>query len=102
MKNPNFLNFFNKKLKSNFFYDKITGVSLKLGPRAVRCCPRAGLGSPTFELAGTGGHGPRAAKCHGLLTSNTYPKKLRNFPTAIEDVTEMIMQHILFNINTII
>jgi hypothetical protein len=69
MKNPNFLTFFNKKLKFNFFYDKITGVSLKLGPRA-------GPGSPTFELAGagghgpqflkiTGGHGPRAAKCHG-------------------------------------
>ncbi len=25
-----------------------------LGPRAARCCPRAGPGSPTFELAGTG------------------------------------------------
>jgi hypothetical protein len=82
MKNPNFLIFFNKKLKFNFFYDKITGVSLNLGPRAARCCPRAGPGSPTLELAGTGGHGPqflkitgghgpRAAKCHGLLTSSS-------------------------------
>jgi hypothetical protein len=66
---------------STFFYDKKVGFFLKLGPRAARCCPRAGPGSPTFEFVGTGGHGPRffkitgghgqwAAKCHGLLTSN--------------------------------
>jgi hypothetical protein len=74
MKNTNVINFFYKKLKFNFFYDKITGFFLKLGPRA-------GPGSPTFELAGTeghgpqflritGGHGPRAAKCHGYTTAH--------------------------------
>jgi hypothetical protein len=55
-------------LNFNFFYDKITGFSLKFG-------------SPTFELAGygqqflkiAGGHGQRAAKCHGLFTSNPDP-----------------------------
>jgi hypothetical protein len=63
-------------LNFNFFYYKKTGFFLKLGPRA-------GPGSPTFKFAGTGGHGPqffkitgghgqRAAKCHGLLTSNQY------------------------------
>jgi hypothetical protein len=68
-------------LNFNFFYDKKAGFFLKLGPRAARCCPRAGPGSPTFKFAGTGGHGPqffkitgghgqRAAKCHGLLTSS--------------------------------
>ncbi len=42
------------KLNFNFFYDKIIGFFLKLGPRAARSCLRAGPGSPTFELAGTG------------------------------------------------
>jgi hypothetical protein len=52
---------------------KKPNFSLKLGPRA-------GPGSRTTESAGTGeheqqfftitgGHGQRAAKCHGLLTS---------------------------------
>jgi hypothetical protein len=71
MKNPKSVQL---KLNFNFFYDKKNGFFMKLGPRAEP-------GSPNFEFAGTGGHGSqffkitgrygqRAAKCHGLLTSN--------------------------------
>jgi hypothetical protein len=54
MKKPKIPKFFQQKLNFNFFYDKIAGFSLKLGPRAARCFPRAGPGSPTSELAGYG------------------------------------------------
>jgi hypothetical protein len=74
---PNSVKFFNENLNFNLFYDKKVEFFLKLGPRAASCCPRAGPGSPIFEFAGkgwhgpqffkiTGGHGQRAAKCHGF------------------------------------
>ncbi len=62
---PKSVNFFNENLNFNFFYDKKPGFFLKLSPRAARCCPRAGPGSPTFEFAGTGGHGPQYFKITG-------------------------------------
>jgi hypothetical protein len=77
---------------STFLYDKITVFFLELGPRA-------GSGSRTFELAGTGGHGPlfskitgrhgqRAAKCLGLLTSTSNPE--------IKNVKKGIYLHFVF------
>jgi hypothetical protein len=73
MKNPKSVNFFNEKLNFNFFYDKITGFFLKLGPRAARLLnlrARAGRSRSFLKLrAGTGSGRPNVTGSSPLIST---------------------------------